>query len=251
MEWEDWLRKIGLWGKGWEGFQRTQLPGGILWDLRSQRLPWRLSGKEFTCSAEDAGSIPGLRRSPGVGNGNPLQYSYLKNSMDKGPWHGLHSMGLQKGQRLLNDWAYMLETRPSSQWITKGKRPKSQVIKRASEQVHERERKTPSEWSDPPVWSVLQPAGCLLHHCDWESICVFWILTFKTTWHCSGLCDPWALEYPLHAGLSSVAQCCGLSGCVSLPRFLHWTLGGSCDGVRSWGLQAVLESWGWGPPEWD
>ena len=162
--------------------------------------------------------------------------------MDKGPWHGLHSMGLQKGQRLLNDWACMLETRPSSQWITEGKRPKSQVIKRASEQVHERERKTPSEWSDPPVWSVLQPAGCLLHHCDWESICVFWILTFKTTWHCSGPCDPWALECPLHAGLSSIAQCCGFSGCVSLPRFLRWTLGGSCDGVRSWGLRAVLWS---------
>ena len=31
----------------------------------------------------DAGSIPGLRRSPGVGNGNPLQYSCLENSMDK------------------------------------------------------------------------------------------------------------------------------------------------------------------------
>ena len=41
--------------------------------------------KESTCKAGDArdmGSIPGLRRSPGVGNGNPLQYSYLENSMD-------------------------------------------------------------------------------------------------------------------------------------------------------------------------
>ena len=36
----------------------------------------------------DAGSIPGLGRSPGVGNGNLLQYSYLENSMDRGacPW---------------------------------------------------------------------------------------------------------------------------------------------------------------------
>ena len=32
------------------------------------------------------GSIPGLRRSPGVGNGNPRQYSCLKNSMDRGAW---------------------------------------------------------------------------------------------------------------------------------------------------------------------
>ena len=34
----------------------------------------------------DVGSIPGLGRSPGEGNGNPLQYSYLENTMDRGAW---------------------------------------------------------------------------------------------------------------------------------------------------------------------
>ena len=34
----------------------------------------------------DMGSIPGLGRSPGEGNGNPLQYSYLENPMDRGSW---------------------------------------------------------------------------------------------------------------------------------------------------------------------
>ena len=34
----------------------------------------------------DLGSITGLGRSPGVGNGNPLQYSCLENSMDRGAW---------------------------------------------------------------------------------------------------------------------------------------------------------------------
>jgi len=34
----------------------------------------------------DAGSIPGLGRSPGVGNGSPLQYSCLENSVDRGAW---------------------------------------------------------------------------------------------------------------------------------------------------------------------
>ena len=34
----------------------------------------------------DPGSIPGSRRSPGEGNGNPLQYSFLENSVDKGAW---------------------------------------------------------------------------------------------------------------------------------------------------------------------
>ena len=36
--------------------------------------------------ARDAGSIPGSGRSPGVGNGNPLQYSWVENSMDRGAW---------------------------------------------------------------------------------------------------------------------------------------------------------------------
>ena len=36
--------------------------------------------------ARDMGSIPGLGRSPGVGNGNPLQYSCLENPMDRGAW---------------------------------------------------------------------------------------------------------------------------------------------------------------------
>ena len=36
--------------------------------------------------ARDAGSIPGLGRSPGVGTGNPLQYSCQENSMDRGAW---------------------------------------------------------------------------------------------------------------------------------------------------------------------
>ena len=42
--------------------------------------------KRSVCSAEGTGSIPGLGRSPGEGNGYPLQYSCLKNSMDRGAW---------------------------------------------------------------------------------------------------------------------------------------------------------------------
>ena len=40
-------------------------------------------GKESACNAGDLGSIPGLARSPGEGNGNPLQYSCLENPMDR------------------------------------------------------------------------------------------------------------------------------------------------------------------------
>ena len=42
--------------------------------------------KNPPASAGDMGSIPGLGRSPGIRNGNPLQYSYLENSMDRGAW---------------------------------------------------------------------------------------------------------------------------------------------------------------------
>ena len=49
-------------------------------------------GKESACSAGDLGSIPGSGRSP-EGNGNPLQYYCLENSMNRGAWqfliHGL------------------------------------------------------------------------------------------------------------------------------------------------------------------
>ena len=49
-------------------------------------LPWWLRSKEFACNAGDSCSILGLRRSPGEGNGNPLQYSCLGNPMDRGGW---------------------------------------------------------------------------------------------------------------------------------------------------------------------
>ena len=42
--------------------------------------------KVSVCNAGDLGSISGLGRSPGEGNGNPLQYSCLENSMDGGAW---------------------------------------------------------------------------------------------------------------------------------------------------------------------
>ena len=49
-------------------------------------LPGSSDGKESTCNEGDPGSIPGSRRFPGEGNGNPLQYSCLENPMDRGAW---------------------------------------------------------------------------------------------------------------------------------------------------------------------
>ena len=49
-------------------------------------LPWCSASKESACNAGDPGSIPGLERSPGGGNGTPLQNSCLENPMDREAW---------------------------------------------------------------------------------------------------------------------------------------------------------------------
>ena len=49
-------------------------------------LPCGSKGKESACNAGDLGLIPGLGRSSREGNGNPLQYSCLENSMDREAW---------------------------------------------------------------------------------------------------------------------------------------------------------------------
>ena len=49
-------------------------------------FPGGSAGKESVCNAGNLGSIPGSGRSPGEGNSNPLQYSFLENSTDRGGW---------------------------------------------------------------------------------------------------------------------------------------------------------------------
>ena len=48
-------------------------------------LPWKTQENQV-CNVGDLGSIPGSGRSPGEGNGYPLQYSGLENAMDRGAW---------------------------------------------------------------------------------------------------------------------------------------------------------------------
>ena len=51
-----------------------------------QGFPGGSDGKESACSKGDLGSLPGSERTPGEGNGTPLQYSCLENPMDGGAW---------------------------------------------------------------------------------------------------------------------------------------------------------------------
>ena len=60
-------------------------------------------GKASAYNEGDPGSIPGLGRSPGEGNGNPLQYSCLENPMDRGAWLAtVH--GVAKSRTRLSDF---------------------------------------------------------------------------------------------------------------------------------------------------
>ena len=59
-------------------------------------VPGSSAGKESTCSAGDLGSIPELGRSPGEGNGYPLQYSCLENPCGQRSMGGVQSMGSQR-----------------------------------------------------------------------------------------------------------------------------------------------------------
>ena len=74
-------------------------------------LAQRFSGKESTCNAGDLGSIPGSGRSPGEGNGNPLQYSCLENPMDRGAWRAADHR-VAKNQTLLSIHALRLTHAP-------------------------------------------------------------------------------------------------------------------------------------------
>ena len=65
-------------------------------------FPGGSDGKESVYIAGDLGSIPGLGRSPGEGNANPLQYSCLENPMDRGAWWAT-VLGITKSQTQLSN----------------------------------------------------------------------------------------------------------------------------------------------------
>ena len=82
-----------MWQPGWEG---SLVKNGYMY-IYAQGFPGGSDGKASACNVGDLGSIPGSGRSPGEGNGNPLQYSCLENSMDRGAWHAT-VLGVTKSQ---------------------------------------------------------------------------------------------------------------------------------------------------------
>ena len=84
---------------------------GFWYTMKLSELPRWLNGKKkkkknLPANVGDSGLIPRLGRSPGEGNGNPLQYSSLGNPLDRGAWWAaVH--GVTKSQTRLSDWACM------------------------------------------------------------------------------------------------------------------------------------------------
>ena len=77
-------------------------------------FPGGSDGEESACNVGDQGSILGSGRSPGEGNGNPLQYSCLENSMDREAWQAT-AHGVAKSQTNLSDkHTHRLETQLGS-----------------------------------------------------------------------------------------------------------------------------------------
>ena len=79
-----------------------------LFPLKSQKgFPGGSEVKASACNAEDLGLIPESERSPGEGNGNPLQYSCLENPMDGAAWWAtVH--GVAKSRTRLSDFTHSL-----------------------------------------------------------------------------------------------------------------------------------------------
>ena len=76
------VAKSRTWLNDW-----TELNCTLFIDYQFQfGFPHSSIGKSSACNAGDLGSIPGLGRSPGEVNGNPLQYSFLENPMDRRAW---------------------------------------------------------------------------------------------------------------------------------------------------------------------
>ena len=64
----------------------TNRDHSVVFEIASKGFPGGSDGKASACNAGDLGSIPGLAKSPGEGDGTPLQYSCLENPMDGGAW---------------------------------------------------------------------------------------------------------------------------------------------------------------------
>ena len=81
--------------------------------LPNVHLPGGSDSKESACDTRDSGLIPGSGRSPGEGNGNPLKYSCLESSMDRGAWLAT-VQGVTKSWTQLSNYTFTFKKRKNA-----------------------------------------------------------------------------------------------------------------------------------------
>ena len=99
------LKREGLCASSWLSLVHSRHAHSIVKQLPSNQ--WCSNSKASTCNVGDPGSVPELGRSPGEGNGNPLQYSCLENPMEGGACHVIVH-GVAKSRTRLSNFTFWL-----------------------------------------------------------------------------------------------------------------------------------------------
>ena len=111
--WVLWVLLMNYWIWGWSWGPLTCryiFRSGITKTYSNSSFPGASDGKASACNVGDPGLIPGLGRSPGERNGNPLQHSCLENPMDGGAWLAtVH--GVAKSRTRLSDFTFTVTLR--------------------------------------------------------------------------------------------------------------------------------------------
>ena len=104
------------------GPELPKMPTAVLYlraSLEKGPSPGGSDSKAFAYNEGDLGSIPGSGRSPGEGNGNPLQYSCLENPMERGAWWAT-VRGVTKSWTRLSDFTSLHKRHRETQMKTVG-----------------------------------------------------------------------------------------------------------------------------------
>ena len=121
-------------------------------------FPCSSVGKESACSLGDTGSIPGLGRSPGEGNGNPLQYPCLENLIDREAWWAAVHWDAKSRARLSDLTLTLLFKRFSCFWPLDGAQGQQPLPRFPCLAV-----KSPPSTAMPGIPALSQQDSCLPH----------------------------------------------------------------------------------------
>ena len=181
-------------------------------------LPSWFSGKESACSAGasgDVGSVRGSRKSPGGGNGNPLQYSCLDNPMDRGDWRAIDHR-VSKHQTRLSTHAYITALQCcvsfccTMNWISCMYTCTPFVLSLPSTLAHSA---PPEHWAESSLCyraASHQLLASLLHMAVYICQC-----------HSPNSSHPFFLPYPHHVHKLLLYNCISICSYVDEPRVCH------------------------------